>query len=243
MTTRYLTLTLITALSCSNVDASPIPLAHYSLDGHAKDTLSFSPEGNIYNVTPTKNRCGLENRAMKFNGEDSYIRIQDNGLLAQNEFRSVCVWAKLEEKPSNSYHAIIAKHRSDSPAENGYLTSLNSNEIRAWVKDATYEDPGKSLPFYDYNVWNHYCTVISTNSVKFYINGFRYKTSIQSTNIHPQTPADFLIGATLTARSQVSIFSYTKGAIDDVTFWKEELTPYQVQSKSFEGCGYPSTKI
>jgi len=89
--------------SCSPKVATPPPpppgpIAHYSLDGNADDISGNGSNGTIYGATPTTDRFGNANAALKFDGKDDFIEISPaNGKFSSIQNYTLSVWVNFED--------------------------------------------------------------------------------------------------------------------------------------------------
>lgn len=69
-------------------------LAHWSLDGHARDISQNNNHGQLYGAVPAEDRFGKTGRALFFDGKDDYIEIKPSSDVDSVGDFSILVWAK-----------------------------------------------------------------------------------------------------------------------------------------------------
>ena len=91
-----LILVIISLTSCSKEQGEPNIVAHWSLDGNAKDKSSYQSHGKIYG-DPQEVDGIIKGKAMDFNGND-YIEISVDGKnppqLKELSVGSISLWFK-----------------------------------------------------------------------------------------------------------------------------------------------------
>ncbi|MBU2929406.1 LamG-like jellyroll fold domain-containing protein [Winogradskyella psychrotolerans] len=178
----------------------------YNLNGPIYVTFGYSPQ-----IT--------RERAIYFNGSDSYIDMQNSLDLNPNGF-TVSAWIKHDSENTDNV-SILSKR--DVAFTHGYdLTLTNSNKINITWKNNSSQSLNSytSIPE---NEWHHIAVTYDGSIASIYIDGV-LDHSAEKTAPTP-TAESFHIAAA----GSISPIQYYKGHIDEVRIWNTSLTVDQLR--------------
>ena len=105
-----------------NLDLPENFISYYPLDGNANDEGHNGLDGNIHGAVAAADRMGNADGAMRFDGKDDYIQIDDYGDIVPKVDISVSMWLKsydskpqfqLKLLPDNNRFAVSAFYNHD----------------------------------------------------------------------------------------------------------------------------------
>jgi cell division protein FtsB len=197
------------------VDLSSDLLAHYTFDGHAKDSSGNNNHGSISGVTATANRFGHENNAYAFDRD--YVLTPDFSKILDNEL-TVTGWLyrnndsgaieQVFEALTNVWEIFLETVNS----KNGQVLQVNHSGTKR------YRVHSNMVPK---NEWFHFATVISDKEQSIYINGDLVQSIPHSGPLGIRTA--FRIGRDYEGRIQ-----YWNGAMDDFRIYSRGLNKYEI---------------
>lgn len=219
----------------------------WALDGNALDGSISRNDGTIMGgVTPTADRFGNPNGAMKFDGSSSqYIYLGNPTSLQLTGSFTLSGWFKVS---SYDEGGIIGKWTSGAFNTSSYLLTTYpgvGNKLAAFVSNGTSSDfVGSSssgsdgYPQYPLNAWNFVATTFDTSSktLTLYLNGQIYDQKVLSFNTvnNTSTPVDMgCWGGTISGTTCIS------GSVDDVRAYNRAISFQEMK----ELYGEPSTQI
>ena len=197
-------------------------LAHYPLDGDAKDASGNGHDGQFRGTEPATDRFGKESAACRFSG-DSYIEIAPPPQRKAGSPMSVSLWANYDDQPAHDEysHGLLAQDGRWQGRENRvyHLSSFQGRIVQHffdWQNDLSATE--KVAP----GTWYHIATVFDGQAHRLYIDG-----SIQDGKAGELAASDvqpFCIG---TLNSWRRDFHF-RGRIDDVRIYGRALTREEV---------------
>ncbi len=211
-------------------------VGYYPFNGNANDESGNNHNGTVLGATLTTDRCGIPNSAYYFNGNISYIQI-NNPSITFPEF-TYSLWASLSSLLLDGGTSILLSTGSSGGDQHiqynnnyagfigwffgGYNTNSNSYDLNQGY-----------LP--DLNQWYLLSVTRSENKVKFYINGILVKSDSTYTPIlpyygtgEPQT----IIG------SRFDLTLPFNGKIDEVRIYNRVLSIAEIDSLYFSNCSH-----
>ncbi len=243
-----LILVLISLISCSKKQNNPNIVAHWSLDGNAKDESSYQSHGKIYG-DPEQVNSILEGKALDFNGND-YIEIKADGKTPQQikdlSVGSISLWFKARNwDVDTTILPILYYGRNDicpdayDATNGGMIIEVGhggifpSKNIFFTVYDKACEyptmcfDSNDGIGIIEPEKWYHYVVTVGEDYNIGYLNGQelsnrRYNFQTDSTSLFFK---DFIshdkmwIGKGFWKDKEV----YFNGLIDDVKIYNKPL--------------------
>ena len=195
-------------------------VAYYPFNGNANDESINTNNGTVNGATLTFDRFGNHNSAYEFNGND-YIDLGQNINL--NSF-TFSVWIK-----TNSYGAIISKHRESSFNSSYEMQMLNSGNCNIYFTaspNSVAYSISEITPSNDGN-WHHVVGSYDNTNLRIYKDGELEKQGYNPANIY-QTTLPTLIGA-FRNNSNTGYSAYFTGIIDDVVIYDRALSNFEIQ--------------
>ena len=205
-------------------------VACYPFDGNANDESGFGDSGSVAgSAALTWNRFGHAESAYLFDGESQYITTTGSYLPRNAEPRSVSLWVRADELPTQPTISIPLAWGAN--ADNQAFGIIMGPEIPA--KWGVQFWGGGQDTMSDVNVeqkWHHLAAVYDGNNVELYVDGVNRLTSNKSTS----TGAGGLsIGAGV-ERFVSSSSPGFKGAIDDIRIYNRALSTSDVRNLYYE---------
>ncbi|WKX76712.1 LamG domain-containing protein [Zobellia laminariae] len=212
-------------------------VAHYPLNGDAKDYSGNENHATINTATSDKDRFGKENGSYKFDGENQYIEIPDSDRLSISTTGklSISVWMRPDALNFNTNSYIYWMGKGEHNQYEYAMRMYNKDITRVQDKDR----PNR-ISCYAWNLkgnlgagsyaqetvvakeWLHFVAIYNFNedTIQFYRNGVLMDTDSFEKDYHV-TPrngnAPFRIGIR-------SMNSYFNGAIDDIKIYDKVLS-------------------
>lgn len=218
---------------------NPLPFTRSTTTSHKFPLLSFQPPDIFSWISVAEAAVTQTHTASTTRADSEYWSITDasqTGLSFTGDF-TFTAWVNLNTQlGSGELYGIVGQF--DGPAaSSAYNWSLwnSSGTLRLYLlqSDGTDQTPN----FVDHtitpNVWTHYAVIfdISTDEVKFYINGSQQgATQTQTLNTQDST-VDFQLAARDTAQ-------FFNGWIDDVRLWSRELTDQEISDLDSDPCTF-----
>jgi len=204
-------------------------IAHYPLNGHARDISGNDLHGTVYGATPAKDRHGREKGCYSFDGSD-YISIKDNDLLDfdPNEDFAISLWAKVDlEQPEGPINDILRKWKGDTQ---GYPFAISFNNERApagfeqsflgaqYDGSACRTTPTITSDSISYNTFHHIVLQRVGQTLQLFVDNALADTIESFPSCHTDNDAPMTIGC----RGQ--LVRFFKGKIDDIRIYNRHLT-------------------
>ena len=207
-------------------------LLYLPFNNSGNDESGNHNDGTKFNISSTRDRNGIKNSAYYFNGENSYIVIDDNQVLRLNNTDfTINLWVNLDEYYPLSGTAILSKNLG--AYQNGWNCSV-TGLTHVWGKPgrAFYNVSGGTDPsamgekIIELGKWAMMTTVYSLvdQKISFYINGELDKVIENMPTPNPATTADLYLGKNSYASLGGSAPTYLlKGKLDDIRIYKRKL--------------------
>ncbi len=226
--------------------ALPISInAQISSDGlifHAPFSSSYSDaSGNnimISNLgaTFTQDRDGANNNAALFDGNSSYLMInQNSSLITTTNFTiSSWVWMNGDGGGNNSQNAIFEQRDDDATSSSKsailFITRYANNQsyfgVRSSTGGSTVIAQADNAP--SNNQWHHYCATKCDNAINLYIDGQLVATAPYNQTGNFTTSIDHVsIGAH--HNSGGSTYGAFNGRLDEFRIYNKCLTSDEVR--------------
>jgi hypothetical protein len=235
--------TLISFFSVAQLPSEGM-LLRYFLNGDAMDVSGNGYHGFASNVEPSPDRFGVPDKAMYFNGDDSYIEFP-NGSELKPEFPiSIAFWVKHESL--NPVHNVLFSTSLEEDRNTGaFMTSSSTGAYAIGYGDGAYTygaDSRRSLvsnAMIDTLEWHH-ITVIFRSALDMEIwvdcvnHGGQYSGS--------GGPLEYSIfPGSIGKHDQHTSFSayHFEGYIDDFAYWDRDLTEDEIVAI----CNYKGAEV
>lgn len=184
-------------------------VADYKLDGNANDNSGNGNTGTLNGTTPTTDRFGKANSALKFNGISDYVRL---GTDADFTHRTISMWFKVDSFPTGGDYSIVFS--TDFATIKYGWTAISVSNTGANNINSTVGSNGKVYAKATKNSWYNYVILVDGSWVKYFLNG-QIIDSFANNNFSHSVDGD--TKARLgTSRKGVGFF---KGSIDDVKIY------------------------
>jgi len=198
-------------------------VAYYSFNGNANDETGNGSNGIVYGATLTNDRFGNPESAYEFDGQDDWVKVENNEHININGYHSlsVCAWVKCPDYAVLSLYAgVVTKWGPGSQMDDQYILHFRSG-ILAWGL-------GEEEDFLHYDTtenteWMFLAGVydVAGESLQLYVDGVLVETGDLYYPIR-DTDRYLEIGG------HSNHWHFT-GAIDDVSIYDRALTAGEVQ--------------
>jgi len=212
-------------------------IAYYPLNNSALDESGNHYNGTAFNLKPVCDRHNNPNSAYYFNGENSYITVEDNtDLRLNNTDFTINYWVSLDEFYPLSGSAVFSKN--NGPNLNGWNCSITGlGFVDGSVGRAFYNVSGGSDPYVvgikalNLSKW-HMITVLytlSASKIMVYVDGKQDQTSMNIPSPNPLTNAKLHIGKNSFNDPRGTTPEYfIKGKLDDMRIYNRKLSESQI---------------
>lgn len=209
-------------------------IAHWPLDSatSANDISGHLHHGITFNTTFTTDRFGNKNGAFYFNGQSSYISVEDQAdLRLNNTDFTLTAWVKLDQYNSSYNSNILAKRNNDP--NGGYVYA-----VRGYAGNTLgvlhFGPGGDDINAYGSKVvttndWHMVTCVYSLaqKKISMYVDGALDNTTVGVLPANAPAAAKLYIG-----RDEISSPTngyFFKGAMDDIRIYGKALTVAEIQ--------------
>jgi hypothetical protein len=233
---RTVLLTSILLMGCAwfpkaMADLNEGLVAYYPFDGNAIDQSGNGHDGTVYGATLTPDRFGKANSAYRFDGVNSYIKINDSPRFNLSTF-TIMAWAKWEgDKPDDAY-AIVSNYSgrvaaSDDLQHYGLrMASLDQGGEFFYDDGSDWDDVRGDTSALDDGKWHFIVGVLNEGvEAKIYIDGQLENVDTTSIPNHLFPSSDLYIGRDGTAEAE----KRWHGLIDDVRIYNRALSESEIQ--------------
>ncbi|CAN0298502.1 unnamed protein product, partial [Discosporangium mesarthrocarpum] len=196
---------------------------HYTFNGgDTSDHSGRQQDAEVHGATLTEDRFGNADSAYLFDGVDDFISASNESLPAENDSRTIAVWARFDSAPVSS---VLAAYGSNSNGQQSGLRVVQGKWQGSFWGFASDLNTGKSAP---QGEWVHVALTYdaASKTATFYENGIKVK---EKTNLTPNTvlsPNGLTLGKL--PQSQGSTSFYFHGALDDVRVYDTALTAVDI---------------
>jgi len=183
------------------------------------------PTGNVSSSTTYNVFASGESNALSFNGTNQNAYISTPTGLPSGGIMTVEAWVKPNSYPDSDFNGVVSwGARNCSPAGQSFILSMSNTgrpSFAGWCNDFV----PNTGPSANLNEWNHIAAVINGSTVKLYLNGYEWISTLSA----PQnvTGGYLFIGATDSNGGR----SFD-GQIDEVRIWNTERTKNEIISNS-----------
>jgi hypothetical protein len=205
------------------------PVAYYPFNGNANDESGHGGDGIVYGAMLTEDRFGNPEHAYLFDGENDWIKVDNNEYINVNGYNSlsVCAWVKCQDYDVLSLYAgIVTKWGPGSQLDDQYILHFRSG-ILAWglgeEEDFLHHDTA------DITDWMFLAGVydVDAERLELYVDGELVESSDLYYSIR-DTDRYLEIGGH-------SNHWYFTGAIDDVRIYDRALSEEEIAELFNEG--------
>lgn len=168
---------------------------------------------------------GISNSALKFDGYNDYLKIEDENINIDNQF-SIETWIYPESYAYDSINPmfIICKRTGNLDS---YALSLNNsgNVIFSKETGTSGYDVLYSKDKVEQNQWSHLLATFDGTTMKLYINGV-LDNSISKTEDTIIGEGDLYIGA----NTELDNYRFYKGFVDELKIYNYALSESEIES-------------
>jgi len=191
-------------------------VAHYTFDGDARDKSGNGNDGHIHGTTPSADRFGKANGALRFDGKSAFVDIGARKSLQMRKGFAIAAWVKFERTPLES-----GVFGSASPkAKDGCRLSLGTSgfHVARSADDAASLVLEEPLPF---DRWHYIAASWNGHEAALFVNG-EYVGDAEFEGRLPDATANWI------GKSRETL-GYMKGVIDDVRIYNRVLTGVEME--------------
>lgn len=200
--------------------------AYYKFDSNSLDSSGLTPL-NGTNINSPTYAAGYFNEAISLNGTNQSVEVNDSPRLegSGNNTISVFGWVK-----ANAGGVLVAKMNSGNNA--GYQLFFNASSIGVSIGNTGHSrSPGVDIGDWTFIGFTYKATNIGGQGVKIYKNGVQVGSNSGVGNR--------ILGNANKLRIGVNTFGtsgFLNGLIDDLHFWRRELTATEIATLYTSGC-------
>ncbi len=197
-------------------------VALYHLNGNANDASDNGNNGTIFEVTPITDRLGNDSSALKFDGINDYISIENTFDFPS---RTISFWFKAYDDSYSDYRIIYC---SDNPNLNYglvYATLLfRNNGLKLLMSIANVTEITYSIVT---NKWYQVSLVSTSDSMaSFFVDG----KLVVSQKITEYLTSNAGLNQTIIGSSRLINGRYFKGELDEMKIYNYSLTASNIDS-------------
>jgi hypothetical protein len=203
----------------------------WPLDGSMNDLSNNSNHAINYGTMPTKNRWGVQNKAMYFDGKDDYIEINASKLFVTKKF-SCSVFIFHNPQPDESYISII--DCDDDYPQRGIRFRLRPKHHEKSIEVVFGGLPGVNPPpfwltaqgkAHSPQKWIFYAFTYNGEIAKFYKDSS--KVAEVAVNFNPNLKRPLSLGSS-GPQYGWGRGSHFHGAMDDLRIYDRELSEAEI---------------
>ncbi len=195
-------------------------VAHWPLDGNAKNSVPLGPDGTTAGVKGTKDRFGSAGKAYQFDGT-AHIDFGPTTAILSKAGRewSYSLWYRSDDTSNNN---TMFSDYDGSKGDSTYAVRLTfHNGLQASVRLADV-GPNTLVPMTDTTNWRHAVVTVSliTREISLYLDG-------QLVSSHEVSPGTYFDGGKLRAGAAIyngKLWGQYKGALDDLRVYDRVLS-------------------
>jgi hypothetical protein len=209
-------------------------IAYYQFKNSGADSSGKANNVTYYkNITSVANRLNFSNSAFSFDGQNSYLTVNDNNdLRLSNTDFTLNAWVKLNSFSPNTGTYILSKRTSG--LNSGWGFSVNGQQTNVGVVGGVYFGPGGlnasavSTKSISLNKWSMVTVIYNSTKqqISIYIDGVLDNVTNNIPAPNALITANMFIGADNPANGT---FYYTYGALDDIRIYNRALSASSVQ--------------
>ena len=187
-------------------------------------------------VSFTQDRDGVNNNAVLFDGEASYLKLNQNNPIINSTNFTISSWAKMNGDGGgvNSQNAIFEQRDDDATSSSKsailMISRFANNQsyfsVRSSTGGASVIVQANNAP--TNNEWHHYCATKCDNAINLYIDGQLVGTTPYNQTGNFITSIDHVsIGAHHNTHDQT--YGAFNGSIDEFRIYNKCLTSKEVR--------------
>lgn len=204
-------------------------IAHYPLDGHARDVSGNQRHGVGHSTTATADRFGNSGRATWFDGTRSYVSVTNYQPAEYTGVLSVSVWSRglACDACGGSLSGLVGM---GSVAPFGLAIDDGDRLFFRVVTGGEWTNLLADDVAIDDTQWHHYAAVFAPGEfVRLYLDGSLVaEETVGIPWVIDESPLDLWIGTRAHSRNELVPFFYFSGAMDDVRLYDRVLWPDEV---------------
>ena len=210
----------------------------WPFNGNANDESGNGNNGTVNGATLTTDRLGNVNAAYSFDGIDDFISGNSNNLNVQTTNKlTLASWVYVNQFALAPAASKIITHTDASNTGQQYALSIgNDGSLYFLAGNGDFENNGPNLSpagQIQSNTWQHLAVVISSDSVKLYLNGNMVMGKPEN-DVFPANPVDVFVFSSLTNTTFNMLFN---GLIDDIGIWNRDLNSCEIGDLYFTSLG------
>ena len=194
-------------------------ITFYSFNQNANDESGNNLNGTISGAVFTKDRFGIDNSALLFDGVNDNIRISNNTLLNFTKSISINLWMKIGELFEREQYVI-----SHGNWERRWKISISNNRLRFTIKTINGIVDLDSETLLNKNTLYNVTAIYSGSEIEIYINGQLDSFVFWSSDLL-STDYDLVIAQTIPGDNNYNF----KGVLDDVRIYDYALSLNKIE--------------
>jgi hypothetical protein len=192
----------------------------WAFDGDATDSSGNGNDGTVSGATYVP---GVNGSAVDFNSAGDYVRVDYDNTLDLTDAFTFSSWVYPRSYGWNTVYGRILDKGSD--AYLFYLLNDSSQEAFATYLGQRYPSNNNII---ELNKWQHisvtFNSSLSSNQIKFYLNGLPAGTATRSTDTNANTNPLYIGNRAAGGRT-------FDGLMDEVKIWNRDLTASEINNE------------
>jgi len=200
-------------------------VGHWPLDGDGQDLGPHQDHGTVLGATPTADRFGIANKAMKFTLDDDRIEVAATEHPLGEVTVTYALWVRPDRGFSFANQGYLSFGDVLEPNRRSGLVKLAGRGCLAYVGENN--DAGGQAACVPEGHWSHLAIVKNGREVRFFFDGRLVDTQPTAAGQDLQSTA-LVMG--LSKVREGAPYEQFHGALDDVRVWARALTNDEVAS-------------
>lgn len=203
-------------ISCGAACSGDNPVAYYPFDGDSKD---LSGNGNNATANNTATGDGISDKALSFNGTNSFVELPLVKNLALGNEITLITWVKKSAVSVGALEGLMQRgYYSSGDASQEYLLRLNSGKPEIIFGDGSKNDTISGTTRVDDDKWHMVAATLKPdNTVQVYVDGNLVGSGKKTANWSNNVSVKQYIGVVKNMR-------YYKGLMDEVSIYNKALS-------------------
>jgi hypothetical protein len=204
-------------------------VGYWPFCGNANDASGNGNNGTVNGATLSTDRFGTANSAYSFDGVNDYITGVSNSLNVQAS-NQLCIstWINVNQFAPAPAASKLVTHTDVSYLGQQYALSIgNDGSIYFLAGNGDFENNGPNISPSGQilvNTWVHIVAVISSDSVKLFLNGIMVFGKPENDNFSG-TPVNSFVFSSINNTTFNKLFN---GKLDDIGIWNRALSAQEV---------------
>jgi len=181
------------------------------------DNSGNGNDGTMNNMDNSKWVEGMDGKALKFDGSDDYVKVDDAPTLDMTDEITIEAWVKLNEL--NRRQCFVGKRHGVAASQIGYLLKMGDDNSLA----LQFNGFGYNAGILKADVWQHVAGTYDGSTINLYINGVNIGSENHSGSITSNN-APVYLGAFYYS----SFTNLLNGELDEIAIYNKAMTKNEI---------------